>query len=58
MQHEIIEAVRERYESNPKAIKRSQAAGTFELILVSLAQYDLLREIAESMKPYEDCHEK
>jgi len=49
MQPKIITAVSERYQNDSKAIKRAQAAGTFELIMVSLGMYDLMRQLVESM---------
>ena len=49
MQPKIIAAVSERYQSDGKAIKRAQTAGTFELIMVLLGIYDLMRQLVESM---------
>lgn len=55
MHPNIIKAIDERYKgANPKAITRAQKAGTFELILVSLGNYDLLQKILEELKTQRD----
>jgi len=51
MHPKIIEAINDKYRGEDSvAIARAKRAGTYELILVSLGQYDLLKQILEQIK--------
>jgi len=50
MHPKIIEAIKERYRGDDSsAIIRAKKAGTFELILISLAQLDALQKLADQL---------
>jgi hypothetical protein len=51
MHPKIIEAVKDKYRGgNQAAINRAKRAGTFELILVSLGNHDLLSQILNELQ--------
>ena len=59
MHPKIIEAINERFRGEDSgAITRARRAGFYELILVSLGQYDLLKQILGQLRPYIESDEK
>ncbi len=50
MHQKIIEAVRERYSDDLESIRRAKKSGFFELILVAIGQYDLLKRILKHLE--------
>jgi hypothetical protein len=51
MHPKIIEAIKDRYRGDDSsAIIRAKKAGTFELILISIAQLEILQKLANRLK--------
>ena len=46
----FVQAARQKYNHNSKAIIRAKREGTFELIFIALGQYDLLHQISTELK--------
>jgi hypothetical protein len=49
----FIPAIKDKYKQRNRTTAQAKKAGTYELTLIALAQYDCLRKILERLSPAE-----